>query len=126
MDQNNAPNDTLTPTLVPIEPSPTPCSDPTQIGRYRVIRLLGRGAFGRVYLAQDHELDRPVAIKIPHRQPAPHEDAGSFPSDARIVAGLSHPNIVPVYDVGHAEDGRCFIVAKYIEGGDLAAELKKK
>ncbi len=52
-------------------------------------------------------------------------NADGYPNDARIVARLSHPNIVPVYDVGHAEDGRCYIVSKYIEGDDLAAALKK-
>ena len=60
-----------------------------------------------------------MAIKVPH------VDAETYPEDARIVATLSHPNIVPVHDVGRGEDGRCFIVCRYIDGGDLARELEK-
>ena len=79
-----------------------------------------------VYLARDAELDRLVAIKMPHFEAVRHFDADAYQNEARMVAGLSHPNIVPIYDVGHAEDGRCYIVSRYIDGGDLAMQLKKQ
>src|SRR5258708_39993707 len=74
-------------------------SDPTRIGRYRIIRRLGQGGFGRVYLAHDDELDRPVAIKVPYPERIAHpEDVETYLNEARILARLDHPNIVPVFD----------------------------
>ena len=102
----------------------SPQADPPFIGRYRVIGVLGQGGFGRVYRAHDAELDRDVAIKVPVAGRAGHYlDVGTYLREARILARLSHPNIVPVYDVGHTADGRCYVVSKYMEGGDLAAKL---
>jgi eukaryotic-like serine/threonine-protein kinase len=98
--------------------------DPAKIGRYRIIRRLGQGGFGRVYLARDDELDRPVAIKVPNPDCVVHtEDVQAFLTEARVLAKLDHPNIVPVHDVGRAEDGICFVVSKLIEGSDLAVRL---
>ncbi len=96
------------------------------IGRYRVERVLGQGSFGLVYLAHDEQLQRLVAIKVPHpRLLARAEDAEAYLSEARTVAGLDHPHIVPVYDVGHTEHFPCFVVSKYIDGTDLATRLKE-
>ena len=76
-------------------------SDPTKIGRYRIIRRLGQGGFGRVYLAHDDDLDRPVAIKVPNPERiADPEDVEAYLNEARILARLDHPNIVPVYRRG--------------------------
>ena len=98
---------------------------PTSIGRYRVIRILGEGGFGRVYLAHDAELDRDVAIKVPiHWQAFRFLDVESYLEEARVIARLSHPNIVPVYDVGRTQDDRYYVVSKYMDGGDLAARLR--
>ena len=96
------------------------------IGRYRLLRLLGAGNFGRVYLAHDADLDRRVAIKVPdpERISGP-EDAEAYLTEARMLAKLDHPNIVPVYDVGRTDDATCYVVSKYIEGTDLAARLKQ-
>src|SRR5690348_3461797 len=89
---------------------------PKSIGRYRVERLLGEGGFGLVYLAYDEQLNRSVAIKVPHaRLVAQARDADTYLSEARTVAGLYHPNIVPVYDVGSTDEFPCYIVAKYID-----------
>src|SRR5262245_42216852 len=61
--------------------------DPTKIGRYRVIRRLGQGGFGRVYLAHDDDLDRPVAIKVPSPERIAYpEDVEAFLVEARILA----------------------------------------
>jgi serine/threonine protein kinase/formylglycine-generating enzyme required for sulfatase activity len=99
---------------------------PSHIGRYRVERLLGEGGFGRVYLAHDDELRRRVAIKVPH----PHritrpQDVEAYLAEARVLASLEHPNIVPVYDVGRTDDGLCFVVSKFIDGTDLSRRIKE-
>src|SRR5262245_35851284 len=98
----------------------------THIGRYRIERVLGRGGFGLVYLAQDEQLQRLVAIKVPHpERVARPEDAEAYLSEARTVANLDHPNIVPVFDVGSTPNFPCFVVSKYIDGTDLATRLKQ-
>ena len=109
----------------PIEKSSGPKNeDPAKIGRYRIIHRLGQGGFGRVYLAHDDDLDRPVAIKVPNPERITHpEDVEAFLTEARILARLDHPHIVPVYDVGRTEDGLCFVVSKLVEGSDLAARM---
>src|SRR5262249_41979067 len=97
-----------------------------KIGRYRIVRLLGQGGFGRVYLAHDDDLDRPVAIKVPNPERIAHpEDVEAFLAEARILARLDHPNIVPVHDVGRTEDGLCFVVSKLVEGSDLAIRISR-
>src|SRR6516165_1072576 len=98
--------------------------DPATIGRYRIIRRLGQGGFGRVYLAHDDELNRPVAIKVPNPERIGHpEDVEAYLNEARILARLDHPHIVPVFDVGRTEDGLCFVVSKFVEGSDLAVRI---
>jgi hypothetical protein len=98
---------------------------PDRIGRYRVERLLGKGGFGAVYLARDEQLSRPVAIKVPHSGLVTHgNDVELYAAEARTVANLDHPHIVPVHDVGSADGASFYVVSKYIEGADLAAILK--
>jgi serine/threonine protein kinase/formylglycine-generating enzyme required for sulfatase activity len=105
--------------------APTELEHPPYIGRYRVDRLLGAGSFGRVYLAQDEQLHRAVAIKVPHAHlVARAGDAEAHLVEARTVAGLDHPHIVPVHDVGSTPEFPVFVVSKYIDGGDLANRLK--
>lgn len=90
------------------------------IGRYRIEKVLGEGGFGRVYLGHDNELERQVAIKVPHfRRTSRTEMADTFLREARMLARLDHSNIVPVYDIGQA-GGFCYVVSKYIEGSNLA------
>jgi serine/threonine protein kinase len=99
---------------------------PQRIGRYRVERLLGEGGFGLVYLAHDEQLQRLVAIKVPHRhRVSTPADADAYLAEARTVASLDHPNIVPVFDVGQTDDGLPFVVSKFIEGSDLAKRSKE-
>ena len=97
---------------------------PQHVGRYRVEKVLGKGGFGLVYLAYDEQLQRQVAIKLPHRKRIDRpEDAAAYLTEARTVANLDHPNIVPVFDVSSTEKFPCFIVSKYIDGTDLATRL---
>jgi serine/threonine protein kinase len=97
---------------------------PDRIGRYRIERLVGRGGFGLVYRAYDEQLDRHVAVKVPHARLVPRpEDAAPYLAEARAVAHLDHPHIVPVYDVGSTRAFPCFVVSKFIEGMDLKTRV---
>ena len=90
-------------------------------GRYRLERKLGQGAFGAVYLAQDTELQRQVAIKIPRPEAlAKLGNIDTYLAEARNVASLDHPHIVSVFDVGRTADGSLYVVSKFIDGGSLA------
>ena len=99
---------------------------PQRIGRYRVEKLLGEGGFGVVFLAHDDQLGRPVAIKVPHPQRVCGlEDAQAYLREARAVANLDHPHIVPVFDVGSTAEFPFFFVSKFIDGGTLAKKIKE-
>ena len=101
---------------------PAPDGSGYRIGRYRLIKMLGTGSFGTVYLARDSELDRHVAIKMPKLDRiATEADVQTYVAEARKLAGLDHSHIVPLYDIGRAGDGRCYVVSKFIDGGDLAS-----
>jgi eukaryotic-like serine/threonine-protein kinase len=98
---------------------------PRHIGRYRIEKILGKGSFGLVYLAYDDQLERFVAIKVPHGSLVSRpEDAQAYLTEARTVANLDHPNIVPVYDIGNSEQFPCFVVSKYIDGTALSKRMK--
>src|SRR5579884_2001207 len=93
---------------------------PPRLGRYRVVRMLGSGGMATVYLAHDTELDRPVALKVPHLDPRHGPELlERFQREARAAALLRHPNICPVFDVGRA-DGVPYLTMAYIEGRTLA------
>src|SRR5271157_1843668 len=99
---------------------------PPKIGRYTIFRRLGKGGFGEVFQAFDDDLDRPVAIKIPRSERVSQpEDIEAYLNEARIVASLDHPHIVPVYDLGRTDEGLCFVVSKFIEGRNLAVSIKE-
>ncbi len=88
-------------------------------GRYRVIRRLGSGGMANVYLAEDEELGRRVAIKVLDEKHAMDEQfIERFRREAKNAASLSHPNIVSIYDRGEAE-GTYYIAMEYIEGRTL-------
>jgi len=90
---------------------------PTRFGRYVIVRELGLGGGGRVYLAKDPELGRQVAIKILDRGIA--ADLERFRREMEILAALRHPNIVTIHDAG-TEDGRPYYAMEYAEGRSLA------
>src|SRR5262245_9514698 len=108
-----------------VTPAPPATALPAHVGRYRVERVLGEGGFGRVYLARDEQLQRPVAIKVPHAHlVARAGDAETYLAEARTVASLDHPNIVPVFDVGSTEPFPCYVVSKFIDGSTLTAKVQ--
>ena len=112
----------------PVEDPPTDTqaegSRPAQVlmNRYRLDHLIAEGGFAQVWRAYDTELQRIVAVKIP--KPSRLESTDSFLAEARRVARLKHPGIVPVHDVG-VENGTCFIVSEYVEGGSLGDQLAR-
>jgi serine/threonine protein kinase len=77
-------------------------------------------------LAFDDQLNRAVAIKVPRRERlAGPEQTAAYLAEARVLAGLDHSNIVPVYDAGTTGDGLCYVVSKLIEGSDLAQRMRE-
>lgn len=101
-------------------------SIPDRIGRYKIEGKLGRGGFGDVYRARDLELHRSVAIKISIPANSSSEVEAVFLNEARVVAGLDHPCIVPVYDIGRLDSGEFYMVSRLIEGGDLSQFMRNR
>ena len=98
-----------------------------QLGRYNLVRPIGSGAFGTVWLGFDSQLKRPVAIKVPNLVRFANQNQRElFLSEAQIVAQLEHPNIVPIYDVGETDAGEIFLVSRFVAGNDLAAETQNR
>jgi serine/threonine protein kinase len=92
-----------------------------RIGRYLVKRRLGRGGMGSVYEARDPELQRDVAIKLLHRE-VTAEDTELFREEAKALAGLAHPNVVMVYDIGVTNE-QLYVAMQYVAGMDLRRRL---
>jgi len=89
-------------------------------GRYTGVRPLGSGGMGRVFAARDEPLGRDVAIKISHAPVAGSDLDARLRQEARVLAQLEHPGIVPVHDLGRLGDGRLFYVMKLVQGQTLA------
>jgi serine/threonine-protein kinase len=87
--------------------------------RYAFVKELGRGGMGAVYLAEDRELDRLVAIKVLNMPEATDDLRARMMREAQIIARLEHPGIVPVHDAGTLPDGRIFYAMKYVRGSRL-------
>ncbi len=95
------------------------------VAHYRILRKLGTGGMGEVYLALDTKLNRNVALKVLSTEMLRKENAGKrLIREAQAAARLDHPNICTIYDVGEA-DSLTFIVMQYIEGETLAAHMKQ-
>jgi serine/threonine-protein kinase len=94
-------------------------------GRYRLEAKLGSGGMSTVYLARDSTLDRPVAVKVMHREMSEQADQlERFRQEARAVAKISHPNVVSVIDAGE-DGGYPYIVFEYVEGETLKARINR-
>ena len=87
--------------------------------KYRLLEELGRGGMGTVYLAEDTVLARRVALKVLGAAAAPPGAVDRMWNEARILARLEHPGIVPVHDVGTLPDGRIYYAMKYVRGSRL-------
>ncbi|HXZ06296.1 MAG TPA: protein kinase, partial [Ktedonobacteraceae bacterium] len=94
------------------------------LGHYRIIRQVGYGGMSTVFLAQDINLGRDVAVKVFWPRPGETKDfLRRFSREARVLAQLDHPNILPVYDYGE-QDGQAYLVMPYMSGGSLKDMLK--
>jgi formylglycine-generating enzyme required for sulfatase activity len=105
------------------DPPPPALSRRVLAGRYRIDEPIGSGGFSDVYRGYDVELQRNVAVKVPRGGRVVNPDA--FLAEARRVARLKHPGLVPVHDVGRDGDV-CFIVSEFVEGGTLAERLASR
>src|SRR5881409_4500963 len=102
--------------------------DPSRLGRFEILREIGKGAMGQVFLANDPKIDRKVAIKTIVLPPGTsdeeaHETSQRFLREAQAAGKLLHPNIVTIFDVGE-EGGVSFIAMEYIEGETLEAHVR--
>jgi hypothetical protein len=99
--------------------------DAQQVGQYKLIRPLGKGAMGEVYLAQHRLLHRPCAVKLIRPEQAGSEDwLLRFEREVQAMAQLTHPNTVEVYDFGRTEDDSFFYAMEYLPGKTLDALLR--
>lgn len=100
--------------------------EPTEISGYRVVRRLGAGGMGEVFLAQHPRLPRQDAVKLLGPQFGGDPSfAARFVREADVLAGLRHPNIVTVYDRGEF-DGRLWLAMEYVDGHDAAQVLRER
>ena len=109
-------------TEVPAPPPPEASEAPPLPAPFIPVRLVGQGGFGQVWEATDDKHRRRVAVKVA-RRPTPAEAADSYLREARTLAQLDHPHVVPVYDSGLTQDRRGFLVSKFVTGGALDRRL---
>ncbi|HEV8069187.1 MAG TPA: protein kinase [Planctomycetaceae bacterium] len=101
------------------EPGRPPSKELLNIGRFRIVRRIGRGGFGTVYEAYDPELDRMVALKVPRQDlPESAREFQRFTREARNASQLHHPRIVPIFDLCKV-DGRTCIISELVRGSSL-------
>lgn len=98
----------------------------TRLGRYEIRSPIGKGGMGEVYLAEDTQLERTIALKtLPTDVARDRERMHRFIREAKATAALSHPNIAHIYEIGEAE-GTTFIAMEYVEGETLRQHLKRE
>ncbi len=105
--------------------SPTDSGDSAK--RFEILDEVGRGGTGRVYAMRDHSLDRTIAVKFLKGKKTNTARAGiknRFLHEARVTAGLQHPNIMPVYDIGVTGSGKLFFTMKKIDGCTLGDAIR--
>ena len=113
---------------VPISGNTTPQTGNMMLGRYRLLRRIGKGGMGEVWLGEDPRLRRQVAIKtLPLLEQSNAEFSRRFEQEARAAAALNHPHILPVHDYGEQVVGNgqvvTYIVMAYVQGGSLAERI---
>jgi serine/threonine-protein kinase len=111
----------------PIGENETP-PPPEQVGPYRLVREIGRGGMGRVYLAEQvtPDFSRTVALKLIHNPGPDPESVRRFRDEVRILASLEHPWIVRFLDGGRSPEGIWFLALEYVEGDDLVTHARRQ
>jgi serine/threonine-protein kinase len=100
---------------------------PQNVDRFDVIRILGKGGMGTVYLARDQRLDRLVAVKVLHAEDlSDTERRARFMREARTAASIRHPNVATIFEVGETPEGVPFIVMEYSEGETLSQRMRRR
>src|SRR5436190_21898149 len=100
---------------------------PQSVDRFQVVRILGKGGMGTVYLARDERLDRNVAVKVLHSEDLAGEDRlARFMREARTAASIRHPNVATIYEAGETEEGVPFIVMEFCDGETLSQRLRRR
>lgn len=114
------------PAGAPAGPGTPPPSPASTLGNYRLLRKLGAGAMGSVYLARQVNLERVVALKVMSKELARDQAfVERFKREARVLAKLDHPHIVRCYDLGE-DQGRYYLAMEFVDGGSLGDWIKKK
>ena len=98
---------------------------PIKIGRFTIVRELGAGGMGVVYVAYDEQLDRRVAVKLLRRAETDTQGKARLAREAQAMARLSHPNVVTVHEVGTHQD-QVFVAMEFVDGGDLRSWLEQE
>ncbi len=113
-----------------LEAAPTPANPligALVAGRYRVVKRVGEGGMGEVFLALHEAIEKRVAIKVLKAEYSLKPDvAARFLQEARSSSRIKHPSVVDVFDFGQLDDGRFFLVLEFLEGHDLGAEIAKR
>jgi eukaryotic-like serine/threonine-protein kinase len=95
-------------------------------GRYKVIKLLGEGGMGAVYLAEHSAIEKQLALKVLHPEYATKGDIVTrFQQEAISASRIKHPNVLEVFDFGQLDDGSFFLAMEFLEGNDLADEIQR-
>ena len=99
----------------------------TRVGKFRIIREVGEGAFGRVFEAVDENLNRRAALKVPRmEQFSDQQKMNMFFAEAKMLAKIEHRNVVRVYEVDQTNDGQIFIAMNWINGETLRERLRRE
>jgi serine/threonine-protein kinase len=108
------------------QPSGDPLLGTTVAGRYKVIKLLGEGGMGQVYLAEHSAIEKRIALKVLRSEYAHKgEIVTRFQQEAISASRIKHPNVLDVFDFGQLENGCFYLAMEFLEGNDLADELQR-
>ncbi|HEX9984694.1 MAG TPA: protein kinase [Thermoanaerobaculia bacterium] len=100
---------------------------PQSFDRFEIVRVLGRGGMGTVYLAKDRRLGRQVALKVLNSDSLGHDDRRArFLREAKAAAAIRHQNVATIYEVDETDDGQPFLVMEYCEGETLSQRMRRR
>lgn len=116
---------------VPRPSAPAAPADPLigsrLFGEYVLVKKLGEGGMGAVYLAENASIDQKIAVKVLHGHAAESEElVARFNREAKAISKLTHPNIIRVFIFGHTEDGLIYMAMEYVEGGSLRGLIQRE